>query len=385
MKPPFRVPITLPLPPSQLLGLGPAPPPAFPFDDVRTVTYYLARNAIWHGADSLGLRPGDEILMPAYHHGVELQTLLAKGMTLRYYRVDRHMRADLEDLGRNLRPQTRALYVIHYLGVPQPIETMRAIASEARIPMLEDCALSLFSRASAGPLGAFGDVGIFCLYKSLPVPHGGVLALNRPDLPLPPPPTLPDSVSSAAYVLNRILDAGMVSRSALARESSDRLRAWARAAKHASGSEVVPIDTEEFDVSMMNVGVRGAARRIIERTDARAVVARRRANYARLEERLDPGVRRAIPALPEGACPLSFPILVPDKVGLERQLSNEGVETINMWSRRHPDVPEGAFPDVEFLRRHVLELPIHQGLRFEHVDYVAERASALARWVPEPR
>jgi hypothetical protein len=40
---------------------------------------------------------------------------------------------------------------------------------------------------------------------------------------------------------------------------------------------------------------------------------------------------------------------------------------------------------VEFLRRHVLELPIHQGIRFEHVDYVAERASALARWVPEPR
>ena len=380
MKPPFRVPITLALPPSQLLGLGPAPPPAFPFDDVRSVYYYLARNGIWHGADSLGLRPGDEILMPAYHHGVELQTLLAKGMKLRYYRVDRQMRADLDDLRRNLRPETRALYVIHYLGIPQPIEAMRSVAAEAGIPMIEDCALSLFSRILAGPLGSFGDIGIFCLYKSLPVPHGGVLSLNRPDLPLPPRPTTPDRLSSAAYVLNRVLDAGMVSRSAIARRGSDRLRAWARAAKHASRSEVVPIDTEDFDVSMMDVGVRGAARRIIERTDARVVVARRRANYARLEERLDPGVGRAIPSLPEGACPLSFPILVPDKVALERRLSDEGVETINMWSRRHPDVPEGAFPDVEFLRRHVLELPVHQGLRFEHVDYVAERASALARW-----
>lgn len=380
MKPRLRVPITLPLPPSQLLGLGSAPPPAFPFDRARSLYYYLARNAIWHGSDSLGLRAGDEILMPAYHHGVELQTLLAKGMTLRYYRIDREMRVDLEDLRRNLTSTTRALYVIHYLGVAQPVEQLRSIAAGAGIPMIEDTALSLFSRIPAGPLGSFGDIGIFCLYKSLPVPHGGTLSLNRPDLPLPPRPTPPDRVSSLAYVLNRVLDAGMVSRSAVARRASDHLRAWARAAKQASHSEVVPIDTEEFDVSMMNVGVRGAALRIIGHTDASEVVARRRANYARLDERLDPAVRRAFPFLPEGACPLSFPILVPDKVSTGRRLLDEGVESINMWSRRHPDVPEGAYTDVEFLRRHVLELPIHQGLRFEHIDYVGERASALARW-----
>src|SRR4029079_1367851 len=165
MKPPFRIPITLPLPPSQLLGLGPAPQTAVSFDNPRSVYYYLARNGIWHGADSLGLRTGDEILMPAYHHGVELQTLLAKGMKIRYYRVDREMRADLDDLRQNWRPTTRALYVIHYLGIPQPIETMRSIGAEAGIPMIEDCALSLYSRVPAGPLGSFGDIGIFCLYK----------------------------------------------------------------------------------------------------------------------------------------------------------------------------------------------------------------------------
>jgi len=377
---PFRVPITLPLPPSQLLGLGPAPAPMFPFDGVRAVYYYLARNAIWHGVDSLGLKPGDEVLMPAYHHGVELQTLLAKGLGLRYYRIDAEMGVDLDDVRRNLRPETRALYVIHYLGFPQPIETLRRIASDAGIPLIEDCALSLYSQVGAGPLGTFGDIGIFCLYKCIPVPHGGMLALNREDLSMPPKPTLPDRITSASYVLNRLLDAGMVSRSALARRSSDGIRSLARAAKHASRSEVVPIDTEEFDVSMMDVGVRGVTRRIIARTDWTEAVKRRRENYARLESRLDPGVRRGLPAFPDGACPLSFPILVPDKVALGRRFAIEGIETINMWSRRHPDVPEGAFPEVEFLRRHVLELPIHQGLRFEHIDYVAERASAIARW-----
>jgi len=372
--------MTLPLPLGQLLGAGVPPAPAYPFDCARHVYYYLARNAIWNGADSLGLKAGDEVLMPAYHHGVELECLLAKGMKLRYYRVDQRMRADLADMRRLLRSETRALYVIHYLGFPQPIQEIRTLADGAGIPLIEDCALSLFSRAPAGPLGSFGDIGIFCLYKSLPVPHGGTLALNRADLPMPPEPTRPDRLSTTAYLLHRLLDAGMVSRNAVRRGLSQGLRGAARAAKHASRSTVVEIDTERFDVSMMNVGVREATRRIVRFTDAAQMAARRRSNYLRMDERLHPGVRRALPPLPDGACPLSFPILVEDKPAVEQQLLARGIGTINMWSRRHPDVPEGAFPDVEFLRRHVLELPIHQGLQSEHVDRVAEHASAAARW-----
>ncbi len=378
--PPMVVPATLPLPPGQILGIGAAPTPAFPFAGARARFYYLARNAIWHGADSLGLRPGDEVLMPAYHHGVELQTLLSKGMKLRYYRIDERMGADPGEIRQRLRRETKALYVIHYLGFPQAIEETRAIARGAGVPLIEDCALSLFSRVPAGPLGSFGDIGVFCLYKSLPVPHGGTLILNRPDLPMPPEPDPPDRVSTAAYVANRLLDAALLSRSALWRGLSGGLRSLARAAKHASRTSVVPIDTEEFDVGMMDVGASHATRRIVRRTDAVEMVARRRANYRRLEERLDPGVRRALPPLPEGACPLSFPILAREKVAVEERLRAEGVGVINMWSRRHPDVPAGAFPEVEFLRAHVLELPVHQGLRSEHIDYVAAKASAFARW-----
>jgi perosamine synthetase len=240
---PLRIPMTLPLPLGQLLGAGVPPAPAYPFDGARVLFYYLARNAIWHGADSLGLRPGDEVLMPAYHHGVELQSLLAKGMKLRYYRVDRLMQADLADMRRLLTPGTRALYVIHYLGFPQPIQEIRAMADGAGIPLIEDCALSLWSRVPAGPLGSFGDIGIFCLYKSLPVPHGGTLSLNRPDLPMPPEPTRPDRLSTTAYLMNRLLDAGMVSANAVRRGLSEGLRSAARAAKHAAGSTIVEFGT----------------------------------------------------------------------------------------------------------------------------------------------
>src|SRR5262245_42829462 len=53
--------------------------------------------------------------------------------------------------------------------------------------LVEDCALSLYSRDPSGRwLGSTGDLSIFCLYKTLPVPHGGV-ALG-PALPTATPP-----------------------------------------------------------------------------------------------------------------------------------------------------------------------------------------------------
>ncbi|HSQ59199.1 MAG TPA: aminotransferase class V-fold PLP-dependent enzyme [Acidobacteriota bacterium] len=380
MTPPLRIPITLPLSLRQCFGWGAPPAPAFPFDGARVRYYYLARNAIWHGADSLGLKPGDEVLMPGYHHGVELQSLIAKGMTVRCYRVDRQMRMDLADVRAKLRPATRALYVTHFLGYPQPIAEAKRIADDAGIPLIEDCALSLYSASPEGPLGVTGDFSVFCLYKSLPVPQGGALAVNRADLKLPPPPREPDQLSTTSYVLNRLLDGLVLSRAPGGWRLSDGLRSLARVAKHASGSTVVPIDTEDFDVSMMDVGTREIARRIVRYTDPVAMVAIRRANFERMERRLDPAVRRVLPPLPPGACPLSFPIFVREKTATERLMRAQGIETINMWSRHHPASPEGSFTEVDELRRHVLELPIHQGMRAEHVDYVAEKASALARW-----
>src|SRR6185369_13282870 len=38
------------------------------------------------------------------------------------------------------------------------------------------------------PLGTWGDISIFCMYKSLPVPVGGMLAVNNPAVALPPLP-----------------------------------------------------------------------------------------------------------------------------------------------------------------------------------------------------
>src|SRR5438270_11382444 len=140
-----------------------AVPLVFPFDQPGLRYRYFARNAVWDAVQLLGLS-GKQVLLPAYHHGVELETLLAAGVKPIFFRVDAQMHADLEDAKKRLTPDTAALYLIHYAGFPQDVEGARQLCKEAGLHFVEDCALSLLSRRGREPLGSFGDVSIFCLY-----------------------------------------------------------------------------------------------------------------------------------------------------------------------------------------------------------------------------
>jgi dTDP-4-amino-4,6-dideoxygalactose transaminase len=76
-----------------------------------------------------------------------------------------------------LTDQTRVIFIIHEFGVPHP-ETPRW-RDEARrrgIPLVEDCAHTIDSRAPAGwRVGELADWVIVSLPKILPVAAGGVL------------------------------------------------------------------------------------------------------------------------------------------------------------------------------------------------------------------
>src|SRR5262245_33219680 len=65
----------------------------FPFDRPAVHYYYQARNAIYALAQAWKLA-GQEVLFPAYFHGVEVETLLAAGVKLRFYPVHKGMRVD---------------------------------------------------------------------------------------------------------------------------------------------------------------------------------------------------------------------------------------------------------------------------------------------------
>jgi perosamine synthetase len=350
--------------PRMLLGRH-TPGPYLPFSSVRARYFYFARNAVWTAVKMLGLE-GAEVLVPAYHHGVEVEALIDAGARPVFFRVDSRWQPDLFEVERLITPRTRALYLIHYAGFPGPAEQLRALCDRRGLILIEDCALSLLS-----DVGQHGDVSIFCLYKTLPVPNGGALVVNGEraySLPEPPPPPLASTLSHTASALlaNLELRGGRVGRGL-----RSAVRSLARGTVSAAGVKRVATGTQHFNRDHVDLGMSPLTRRIAEAQDLRAIVEARRRNYFYLLGQLREVATPWFNGLPPGACPLFYPLRVEDKTAVQEALRARGIEAIDFWRHSHPACDLSRFPEVAQLRRSVLEIPCHQDLDLETLHGVA--------------
>ena len=132
------------------------------------------------GCSVIGLRPGDEVLVPAYHHGSEIESLIRAGLVCRFYEATATLAPDRAELEELLSPSTRALYLIHYLGFAQDASRWRRWCDEHGLLLLEDAAQAWLATCDGKPAGSFGDLSIICLYKTFGFPDGGALVCANP-------------------------------------------------------------------------------------------------------------------------------------------------------------------------------------------------------------
>jgi len=341
-----------------------------PFSSPTVRYFYFARNAIWHTVKMLGLDRG-EVLVPSYHHGVEIEALLDADAQVKFYRIGRRFEVDLEDVEEKISSRTTALYLTHFAGFPGPVREMKKLAEKHGLPLIEDCALSLFSMDGDRPLGLTGDVAIFCLYKVLPVPNGGALVINAPgrhDLPEPPPPRFSSTFSllSSSLLRNVAMRGGKPGRSL-------RRMALRLGKTSLKAARIAPVLTgsQHFDRAHLNLGISGLTRRIALVQDVARIVAVRRDNYRFLQEQLGDLSEPMFGTLPAGVVPLFYPMLVEDNRSTVERLVARGIEAVDFWRDFHPACPPAEFPEVALLRRSMMEIPCHQDLSLRTLARVA--------------
>jgi perosamine synthetase len=353
--------------------------PWFPFSaDVPGGWAFSGRVALYHGVRLLHLPTPSTILVPSYHEGVELDALIAAGYRVRYYRVDPGLRIDFGDVARNLDADVSALYLTHYFGIPQPVTAAREFCNTHGLRLIEDCALALFGQTPDDTwLGSVGDLAIFSIYKTLPVPHGGYYVTNSATgLPrngngngkLRSPPfksTLVQSLDLVHHTLDATGWSGIERAATRAAAAVKRTLGWNRGTTVASGGP-------RWDARLVDYGVSSWTRRLVRFTDPERVVRRRRANYAQLAKSLRREISVPFPELPLGTCPLSLPILVRERDRVHDRLTAQGIEAGKYWPVSHPTCPEDLAAEMSLWRDHCLELPIHQELTKEDMDRVAE-------------
>jgi len=142
---------------------------------------------------------------------------------------------------------------------------------------------------------------------------------------------------------------------------------------------IMQVGSDHFELSQVDLAMSRLCHWILAAQDFQAIVHTRRRNYLYLMSRLREIAPPVFRELPLGVCPLFYPLQTRSKLTILERLLKRGVEAVNFWSQTPPVVPKGAFPEVDELRRTIVELPCHQDLTLEAMDWIADEVCSLWR------
>lgn len=126
----------------------------------------------------LGIGPGDEVIVPAQTHVATAHAVEITGAKPVF--VDCAIdsgNVDAAAIAGALTARTRAISVVHYLGLPVDMKPIMELASRRNLFVVEDCALAIGASLDGVPCGLHGDVASFSFYpvKHMTTAEGGMV------------------------------------------------------------------------------------------------------------------------------------------------------------------------------------------------------------------
>lgn len=131
------------------------------------------------------IKPGDEVIMPAYTFVSTADAFVLRGARAVF--VD--IRPDTMNMDENLiedaiTERTRAIVPVHYAGVSCEMDTIMDIAKRHDLSVVEDAAQGIMSTYKGRALGSIGDFGCYSFHetKNFSMGEGGALLIKDPSM-----------------------------------------------------------------------------------------------------------------------------------------------------------------------------------------------------------
>uniref|UniRef100_A0A6V1XH19 Aminotransferase class I/classII domain-containing protein n=1 Tax=Heterosigma akashiwo TaxID=2829 RepID=A0A6V1XH19_HETAK len=142
-------------------------------------------SAILLGLISMGLKPGDKVLMPAFTFvAVPSAVVWAQGEVV-LCEIDDNYALDLDDLEKKIEETGSRFLLMSYMrGHVPDMDRLKAIIKKYDLKVLEDCAHALGVEWKGEQLGKIGQCAAFSFQsnKIVDAGEGGILATNDPEI-----------------------------------------------------------------------------------------------------------------------------------------------------------------------------------------------------------
>ncbi len=134
---------------------------------------------------ALGLGKGDEVIVPAQTHISTAHSVELTGAKPIFVDCDKlNGNINILEIEKKITKNTKAIAIVHFLGIPVNIFEIKKIAKKYNLFVLEDCALAVGAMYNQQHVGTIGDVGVFSFYpvKHITTAEGGMIITNKKSL-----------------------------------------------------------------------------------------------------------------------------------------------------------------------------------------------------------
>ena len=127
--------------------------------------------------EALGVGSGDEVITQAFTFVATVEAIVEVGAKPIIANIDDSLNIDPNDLERKINGNTKAIIVVHMLGIPSDMEKVMPIAEKHNIKVIEDTAWGCGGKFNGEYLGTIGHVGTFSFdfAKTITTGEGGMV------------------------------------------------------------------------------------------------------------------------------------------------------------------------------------------------------------------
>jgi len=134
---------------------------------------------------SLGIGPGDEVIVPTFTYIASVNAIVYCGATPVFVdSLEETWQVDPEDIVKKITSKTKAIMIVHLYGQSCDMDSICKIVKDNNIFLVEDCAEGFGTRYKGRHVGSFGDISTYSFFgnKTITAGEGGMVVTNNETL-----------------------------------------------------------------------------------------------------------------------------------------------------------------------------------------------------------
>ncbi len=146
-----------------------------------SVAFANATAALISGMKALGIKEGDEIIVPSFAHSADPNSIANSGATPVFVDVDQTtMCLTKQTIEKAITKKTKAILYVAAYGNVSDLDAIASYAKSKKIFFINDCAPALFGKYKNRQIASYGDFSVLSFFadKTITTGEGGMLLSN---------------------------------------------------------------------------------------------------------------------------------------------------------------------------------------------------------------